>query len=90
MELDAVVTLATAPAILAIVTIAKDLGLPSKLATVFGAVVGITLSVADYYFATTGVYQAASSGLILALAASGIYDISKGVAGKRFVTSDEA
>ena len=87
MELNAVVTLATVPAILALVTVAKDLGLPSKLATVAAIVFGITLAVADYLFASEGLYQAVSEGLILALGAAGLYDLRKGYTGTRYVTS---
>lgn len=76
--MDAVVILATVPAIVALVTVAKDLGLPTKYATVFAIAVGLILGIADYSFAADGLYKAASSGLILALGAAGVYDLRKG------------
>ena len=42
--MDAVTALATAPAVLALVTLAKDLGVPSKVAPALAVVLGIGLS----------------------------------------------
>ena len=75
--MDAVLTIATVPAILALVQLAKDLGLPSKAATVLAVVLGITLNVATTYLATEPWFQAASGGLLLGLSAAGLYDVAK-------------
>ena len=45
------VTLATAPAVLALVTLAKDLGLPTRLAALAAVVLGVILAVADHVLA---------------------------------------
>lgn len=70
-------TLATAPAILAIVQLAKNTGLPTRLAAPLAVVLGVLLAVADHTLAGTGLYNAASSGLILGLAAAGLYDAAR-------------
>lgn len=75
--MDTVTALATAPAVLALVTLAKDLGVPSKVAPALAVVLGIGLSVADYSFGGTGVYAAVTSGLTLGLGAAGLYDAAK-------------
>lgn len=69
--------LATAPAVLALVQLAKDAGLPTRLAAPLAVLLGIALAIADYALAGTGVYDAAASGLLLGLAAAGLYDASR-------------
>lgn len=73
---DPIVALATLPAIVALVNLAKRLGLDGKAALVLAVVLGVGLSVADYSFAGQGWYAAATSGLILGLGASGLYDLA--------------
>ena len=75
-----VTTLATAPAVLALVTLAKDLGLPTRYAALTAVVLGVGLSVADHALAGTGAYSAAASGLILGLGAAGLYDTARIIA----------
>lgn len=75
--MDTVTALATAPAVLALVTLAKDLGVSPKVAPALAVVLGIGLSVADYSFGGTGVYSAITSGLTLGLGAAGLYDVAK-------------
>lgn len=75
-----VTSLATAPAVLALVNLAKQTGLPSKAAAPLAVVLGVLLAVADHCLAGTGVYDAAASGLILGLAAAGLYDAARIVA----------
>ena len=79
--MDTTVTdLATAPAVLALVTLAKDLGLPTKAAALAAVVLGVGLSVADHALAGSGAYSAAASGLILGLGAAGLYDTARIIA----------
>lgn len=79
--MDTTVTaLATVPAVLALVTLAKDLGLPTRLAALTAVVLGVGLSVADHALAGSGAYSAAASGLILGLGAAGLYDTARLVA----------
>lgn len=76
--MDTTVTaLATAPAVLALVTLAKDLGLPTRYAALTAVVLGAGLSVADHALAGNGAYSAAASGILLGLGAAGIYDTAR-------------
>lgn len=75
--MDTIITLASIPAILALVNFAKDLGLGAKRALVLAVLLGVGLNVADYYLGETGGYQAAVQGLILGLSAAGFYDMTK-------------
>ena len=72
--MNTVSALATVPAIIALVTIAKDAGLRTSWASLLAVALGLALSVADYLFAGSGVWQAASSGVLLGLGAAGVYD----------------
>ena len=47
-------TLATAPAVLALVTLAKDLGLPTRLAAPLAVALGGILDAADHALAGSG------------------------------------
>ena len=74
-----VVTVATIPAIIALVTLAKDLGIPSRLAPLLAVVLGIVMSLFDALangvaLDTPGLLATAGTGLILGLSASGLYD----------------
>lgn len=75
--METVTLVATIPAILALVTLAKRVGLPSRWAIVLAVVLGVALNVADYLWASSGAYQAAVQGLILGLSAAGLYDVAK-------------
>lgn len=78
--MDAAITLATAPAILALVNLAKGLGLPTRLAALLAVVLGVALNVADHALAGSGAYQAAATGLVMGLGAAGLYDVAVTVA----------
>lgn len=80
------VTLATAPAVLALVTLAKDLGLPTKLSAPLAVVLGVILAVADHALAGSGIYAAAAGGLLLGLGASGLYDAARLAGGREPAT----
>lgn len=70
-------TLATAPAVLALVTLAKDLGLPTRLAAPLAVALGVILAAADHALAGSGAYAAAADGLLLGLGAAGLYDAAR-------------
>lgn len=74
--MEAVMTLASVPAILALVNFGKQLGFTGKVSLVAAVVLGIGINVANYYLGDFGGYQAAVQGLILGLAAAGLYDIT--------------
>ena len=54
-----------------------DLGLPARLAALTAVVLGVALSLADHALAGTGAYSAATTGLVLGLAAAGLYDTAR-------------
>lgn len=70
-------TLATVPAILALVQLAKDLGLPGKAATLLAVALGVVLNVAVVFLGGESWFQAAAGGLLLGLSAAGLYDTAK-------------
>lgn len=74
--MDLVTDLATIPAIVALVNLAKRLGLPVRLALVLAVVLGVALNVAVWAWADYAWFTSASSGLLLGLAAAGLYDIT--------------
>lgn len=79
--MDAVLTLATIPAILALVELAKRVGLRASWATLLAVVLGVVLQCLDYGFLTVGHspqgwYGAIATGLMLGLSAAGLYDLS--------------
>lgn len=75
--MDAVLTIATVPAILALVQLAKDLGLNGKGATVLAVVLGVLLNVAVTFLSQEVWFQAVAGGLLLGLSAAGVYDAAK-------------
>lgn len=75
--MDPITTIATVPAIVAIVNFSKKLGIKGKASLAAAVVLGIAINVANYYLAANGGYQAAVSGLVLGLGAAGVWDVSK-------------
>lgn len=80
--MEPMITIATVPAVLALVTLVKDLGMPSRLAPVLALALGVvltllhTLSMGDS-ITTHTIWGLITSGLILGLSASGVYDGTK-------------
>lgn len=79
--MDVVITLASVPAILALVNLAKSLGLAGKFSALVALVLGIVFGLTDYLFTapqqtSPGMYLAVMGGAILGLSASGIYDVA--------------
>ena len=80
--MEPMITIATVPAVLALVTLVKDLGMPSRLAPVLALALGVvltllhTLSTGDS-ITTHTIWGLITSGLILGLSASGVYDGAK-------------
>lgn len=87
--MDPVITLATAPAVLGLVTIAKDLGLPTRLAGLLALILGLALAGLDALLAVYTAWAWVSSGLILGLAAAGVYDTAKLAAPAKFGELEE-
>ncbi|MFT3877125.1 MAG: hypothetical protein QM708_11990 [Propioniciclava sp.] len=76
------ITLLTPAAIIALVTLLRDVGLPPKLAPFAAIGIGVALSAATQLWGDNTLWQAATHGLQLGLAASGIYDAARLVGGK--------
>lgn len=77
------IVLASIPAILGIVNLAKDhVGMSKKWAAPLAAGLGVGFGVADYALLSgaaltaSGYYSAAGGGLLLGLAAVGLYDVA--------------
>lgn len=86
--MELITTLATVPAVIALVTLAKDLGLPSRLSPLLAVVLGVALTLIDglargQVFDLPGVLAVGGTGLILGLSASGLYDGAKAVGSKK-------
>ena len=81
------VALATPLVILALVNLAKTLGVNGKGATLLAVILGVLLAVTDGIFGSNVIYGYISNGLILGLTASGLYDVSATV-GKRYAPGE--
>lgn len=70
------ITLATVPAVIALVTLLKDLGLPSRLSPLAAVILGVIAQLIDVFAqgVVTNWYAVISTGVILGLSASGLYD----------------
>jgi hypothetical protein len=75
--MDSVNLILSVPAIVAIVTLGKSFGIAGKWALLAAVVVGIALSVADYYLGANGAWQAGVQGALIGLSAAGLYDVAK-------------
>lgn len=79
------VALATPLVILALVNLGKEFGVKGKWATLLAVILGVLLALLDGLFAANALYSFVSSGLILGLTASGLYDVTTTV-GKRYAS----
>jgi hypothetical protein len=85
--MDTVITLASIPAIIAVVTLAKDLGLRSTFAPLLAILLGVAFAIFDLFagagvLSTQTVLGAISLGVILGLSASGLYDGARAIGSK--------
>jgi len=80
--MDATTTILSVPAVVAIVELLKSFGVGGKWALVAAVIVAVALNVAEYVWSTSGLYHAVVSGLLLGLAAAGLYDVAKTAAPK--------
>lgn len=70
-----IVSLASIPAVLALVNLGKSLGVKGKWAALLAVLLGVGLAIAQYALGGFGWYQAAVQGIILGLSAAGLYDM---------------
>lgn len=75
--MDTLNTLLSVPAVLAIVQLGKDFGIKGKWALLAAVVVAIAVNLAAYYWSGSGAFNAVVTGLLLGLAAAGLYDAAK-------------
>lgn len=89
--MDTITTIATVPAVLALVTLAKSLGLPTKFSPLLAVLLGVALTLFSSLALAESVnwYQSISMGLILGLSASGLYDGAKLIGNQTASTSSE-
>ena len=73
---ETALTLLSAPAILALVNLAKSVGLPSRWAALAAVILGVGVALLEYY-APVDVVQTIAGGLIVGLGAAGLYDVAK-------------
>lgn len=76
--------IATIPAILALVNLAKQFGVTGKWSALLAVFLGVLVQAAEYGFLTddlsrSGWYGAIATGLILGLSAAGLYDVARTV-----------
>lgn len=71
-----VLTVISVPGILALVNLAKRLGLSGPWSALLAVALGTALALAGYLLADTGAWQAIQQGLILGLSAAGLYDLT--------------
>lgn len=81
------VALATPLVILALVNLGKEFGVKGKWATLLAVVLGVLLALLEGLFAANALYGFVSTGLILGLTASGLYDMAATV-GKRYAPGE--
>lgn len=75
--MDAITTLATVPAVIALVNLIKNtFNINGRYSAIIAVILGIGLNMASYALGDMGWYQAACQGLVLGLGASGLYDIT--------------
>lgn len=74
---NSAITLASVPAILALVNLAKLFGIKGRWATLLAVLLAVGLNITAFYSNTTPLYEAIASGLILGLSAAGLYDVTK-------------
>lgn len=76
MNLDTVTLIATVPAIVALVNLAKKFGIRNEWSMLLALILGAGLSLSDYFFSAAGWYSSLTSGILLGLGAAGLYDVT--------------
>lgn len=75
--MDTALTLASVPAVLAMVNLAKSFGLSGKFSVLVSVMVATTFSVSTWIWGDHPAFQAVATGIILGLSASGLYDTAR-------------
>lgn len=75
--METAVTLASVPAIMALVNLAKPFGVSGKWAALLAVVLGAALSALDAVATGGNLYTATVTGCVLGLSAAGLYDTAQ-------------
>ena len=75
--MEIVATVASVPAVIAIVNVLKEFGVTGKWATLAAVLVGVALAVTVHLFGNDATFQSAMQGLLIGLGAAGLYDLAK-------------
>ena len=74
--MDAITTIASVPAIVALVNLLKGLGLAGKFSALVAVLLGVILNMLAIAAADSKIIESAAQGLILGLGAAGLYDLT--------------
>ena len=74
-----IVTLASVPAVLAVVNLLKELGMPSKLSALVALILAALFVFGEAHLAED-LWANITSALVLGLGAAGLYDVTQGTA----------
>lgn len=82
--IETITTIATIPAILALVNLGKSFGVTGRWSALLAVVLGVAVQAAEYGVTATGHtpagwYGAIATGLVLGLSAAGLYDVARTV-----------
>ena len=75
-DIDPLTAILSIPAVLALVNLVKGAVELGKFAALVAVGIGIVLSVSVYQFGDQGWFVAATQGLLIGLAASGLWDVA--------------
>ncbi|MDD7505545.1 MAG: hypothetical protein PUK40_06360 [Actinomycetaceae bacterium] len=77
--MEAVTTLATIPAVVALVNLVKQFGITGRWASLTAVTLGVVLACAQTYL-PSGILATITTGLTLGLGAAGLYDLTPATA----------
>lgn len=83
--IDPVTSIVTVPAIVALTNLIKGLGVGGKWSALVAVALGASLALATWALTGTGWWEQVSSGILIGLAAAGLYDLAPGEAPRRAV-----
>jgi hypothetical protein len=81
-EINTALLVALMPAILGLVNFVKALGVTGKALTIVSMVIGVGLAIAAQLL-PPGIFQVVFNGLVIGLAASGLYDLAAMVTARK-------
>lgn len=74
--IDPVTSIVTVPAIVALTNLIKSLGVGGKWSALVAVALGASLALATWALTGTGWWEQISSGILIGLAAAGLYDLT--------------